>query len=414
MSFGSRAARRVAAPRVVNIDDLRQVARRRVPRVVFDYLDGGAEGEVTLRENRRAFESVSFRPRHAVAVADCDLHTTVLGTQVSLPFLLAPVGSSRMFYPRGEVAAARAASAAGTAYVLSTFSGCSLEEVGAESAGLLWYQLYLAGGRDVTLAAIERASAAGFTALVVTIDTPVAGLRERDVRNGSSEILSRRVASMLPYLPQLLARPRWLVDFLRDGGLMQFPNVTIPAQGPMAYADVSVALEEAVVTWKDLEWIREAWHGPIVVKGVLTGEDARRAVDEGAQGIVVSNHGGRQLDGVAPTLRVLPEVLAAVRSQAEVFMDGGIRRGSDVVKALSLGVRAVLVGRAHAYGLAAAGEAGVARAIQILRTDLTRTLKLLGCPSVGELDRSYVDVPSDWIRPRETTVTDAPRDTSLR
>ncbi len=250
MSSASRAAHRLAAPRVVNIDDLRQLARRRLPRVVFDYIDGGAEGEVTLRENRRAFESVTFRPRHAVAVSDCDLRTTVLGTQVSLPFLLAPVGSSRMFYPRGEVVAAHAASVAGTAYVLSTFSGCRLEEVSADSTGLRWYQIYLAGGRDVTLAAIERARAAGFTALVVTIDTPVAGLRERDVRNSSRELSSKRIASMLPYLPQLLARPRWLADFLRDGGLMQFPNVTIPAQGPMAYADVSVALEQAVVTWK--------------------------------------------------------------------------------------------------------------------------------------------------------------------
>ena len=365
--------------------------------MVFDYIDGGAEGEVTLRGNQRAFETVTFRPRHAVAVANCDLGTMVLGTQVRLPVLLAPVGSSRMFYPRGEVAAARAASVAGTVYVLSTMSGCRLEEIREEAMGPLWYQVYLAGGRDAALGAIERARIAGYTALVLTIDTPVAGLRERDVRNGSSEILSNNIVSMLPYLLQLVARPRWLVDFLRDGGLMQFPNVMIPGQGPMAYADVSVALEETVVTWQDLKWIREAWRGPLVVKGVLTSEDARRAIGAGAQAIVVSNHGGRQLDGVAPTLRVLPEVVAAAEGQVEVLVDGGIRRGTDVVKALCLGAKAVLVGRAYAYGLAAAGEAGVARAIEILRTDLIRTLKLLGCPSVEELGRSYVDVPSDWM-----------------
>ncbi|MGH9161539.1 MAG: alpha-hydroxy acid oxidase [Vicinamibacteraceae bacterium] len=396
MPTDNGATRRVAPPRVVNIDDLRTLAKRRLPRVVFDYIDGGAEDEVTLRENRRAFELVTFRPRHAVAVPRCELGTAVLGTQVDVPFLLAPVGSSRMFYPRGEVAAARAAGAAGTAYTLSTLSGCTLEDVRAGSTGPLWYQLYLVGGRDVAKAAIERARSAGFTALVITIDTAVSGLRERDVRNGSRELLGSKVVSKLRYVPQMLARPRWLASFLRDGGLMHFPNVVIPGKGPMSYADVSVALDEAAVTWNDLQWIRDVWNGPVVVKGVLTAEDARRAIDEGAAGIVVSNHGGRQLDGVSATLRALPEIRAAVGRKTEVYLDGGIRRGSDIVKALCLGASAVLIGRAYAYGLAAAGGAGVARAIQILRTDLQRTLKLLGCPSVAELDRSYVHVPSDW------------------
>ena len=389
--------RSVQAPRVVNIEDLRQAAKRRLPRVVFDYIDGGAEAERTLRANSRAFETVTLRPRCAVATPVCDLRTTVVGTSLSMPLILAPVGSSRLMYPRGEEAAARAAGQAGIAYVLSTLSGCRLEDVAAASQGPVWYQLYLVGGRDCALAAIERARAAGFSALVVTIDTAVAGLRERDLRNGAKELLTGKLGPMLPFVNQLLTKPRWLAAFLADGGLMKFANVVIPGQGPMLYADVTTALEQAVVTWQDLRWIRDAWSGPIIIKGVHTGEDARRAVDAGADALVVSNHGGRQLDGVAPTLRMLPEVLAAVGDRIEVLLDGGIRRGSDIAKALCLGARAVLVGRAYAYGLGAAGEAGVARAIEILRTDLIRTLKLLGCDSVANLDRSFIDVPADWL-----------------
>jgi isopentenyl diphosphate isomerase/L-lactate dehydrogenase-like FMN-dependent dehydrogenase len=387
--------RSLASHRVVNIADLRRLAERRLPRIVFDYIDGGADAEVTLRENSRAFDEVTFRPRCAVATLACDLRTTVLGTTLEMPLLLGPVGSTRMFYPHGEALSARAAGAAGTVYTLSTLSGSTLEEVKAASDGPVWYQLYLLGGHDVARAAIDRARKAGFSALVVTIDTPVAGLRERDVRNGTKELLTRRIWSMLPFLPQFLARPRWLAGFLADGGLMTFPNVVLP-DGPMLYADVGTALEQSMVSWQDLGWIRDAWKGPIVVKGVHTGEDARRAIDEGADAIVVSNHGGRQLDSVAPTLRVLPEVVAAVNGRTEVLVDGGIRRGSDIAKALCLGARAVLVGRAYAYGLAAGGGPGVARAIDILRTDLVRTLKLLGCASVAGLDRSFVDVPANW------------------
>lgn len=397
-------SRAVTAPRVVNIADLRGVAKRRLPRVVFDYIDGGADAEVTLRENCRAFEAVTFRPRSAVAFRSCDLRTRVLGTELALPLILAPVGSSRLFWPRGEEVAASAAGAAGTAYVLSTLSGTPLEDVRAATPGPCWHQLYLCGGRDTATGAIRRAKAAGYSALVVTIDTPVAGLRERDVRNGTKELLSRRPWTMLPWLPQLLARPRWLVDFLHDGGLMSFPNIVLP-DGPMAYADIGAALEESAVRWEDLRWIHDVWNGPIVIKGVHTADDARRAVDAGADAIVVSNHGARQLDGVAPTLRVLPEIVAAVRDEVEILFDGGVRRGGDIVKALCLGARAVLIGRAYAYGLGAAGGAGVARAIDILRSDLVRTLKLLGCPSVAALDRSYVGVPPDWD---DTTVLRAP------
>jgi L-lactate dehydrogenase (cytochrome) len=391
----SRMSRTLAPDRIVNVDDLRRAARRRLPRAVFDYIDGGAEGEVTLRQNVGAFQEVAFRPRSAVATSVCDIRTTLLGLPLALPFLLAPVGSCRLFYPRGEEAAARAAGNAGTAYILSTLSGCRLEEVAAASRGPVFYQLYLLGGRDVALATIARARDARMAALVVTIDTPVAGMRERDVRNGVNLLTGAPLMRRLPFYRQFLAKPRWLAGFLRDGGLMKFPNVVLP-EGPMPYADVGVALEKSMTSWRDLAWIREAWQGPIVVKGVHTSDDARRAVDEGASAIVVSNHGGRQLDTVRPTLQVLPEVIAAVGHRTEVLLDGGIRRGSDIVKALSVGARAVLIGRAYAYGLGAAGEAGVARAIEILRADVVRTMKLLGCASIAALDESYVDLPAHW------------------
>jgi L-lactate dehydrogenase (cytochrome) len=299
-------------------------------------------------------------------------------------------------HPVGEVGAARAAGKAGTAYILSTISGHKLENVKAASTGPVFYQLYLMGGRGAAEAAIDRARAAGFSALVVTIDTTVSGMRERDFRNGMKELVSGSPFQKIPYLPQILSRPGWVIGFLRDGGIQPLPNVVIPGKGPMPLIDVAVALAESAVTWSDLAWIREHWRGPIVVKGVLTADDARRAVDEGAAAISVSNHGGRQLDCTPSSLRVLPEVVEAVGGQTEVLMDGGIRRGADIVKALCLGARAVLCGRAYAYGLAAAGEPGVHRAIEILRADLDRTLRLLGCPSVAALDRSYVNVPKSW------------------
>jgi L-lactate dehydrogenase (cytochrome) len=379
-------------PGVVNIDDLRALAQRRVPRIVFNYIDGGAEGEVTLRENLRAFEEVSFRPRQAVPVPGCDLRTKILDSQLSMPVLLAPVGYCRIMHPDGEVAAARAAGEAGTGYILSTVSGYRLEDVKAASAGPVWFQLYLTGGRAAAENAMHRAESVGYTVLVVTIDTTVIGLRERESRDGMEQLLRGSFLSKIPFTPQLFARPRWLTRFLLDGGLPDMPNIVNPENGVLQVKDAHTALKRIAFNWGDMPWIRALWKGPIVVKGVLTAEDAQRALDHGAAAVVVSNHGGRQLDGAPATLRVLPEIVKAVQGKAEVLLDSGIRRGSDVVKALCLGARAVLCGRAYAYGLAAAGEAGVARALEILRADLERTLRLLGCASVHELNSSYVEV----------------------
>ncbi|HET9741946.1 MAG TPA: alpha-hydroxy acid oxidase [Terriglobales bacterium] len=390
----SRTDRALGPPRTLNIADLRSLAKRRLPRVVFDYLDGGAECEITLQENCRAFRELTFRPRQAVRIGSPELGTEVLGQQISFPAILAPVGYSRVMHPAGEVAAAQAAGEAGTIFVLSTVSGHKLENVRAASQGPVWYQLYLLGGRAAAEAALERAQRAGFSALVVTIDTPIAGNRERDVRNGMRELLDRSLRAKLPFLWQFFSHPAWVLDFLRDGGIPKLENVVIPGKGPMPLIDVGAALADAVVTWEDLRWIRQVWPGPLVVKGVLTGEDARRAVDEGAAAVVVSNHGGRQLDGAPASLRVLPEVVAAVSDETEVLVDGGVRCGSDIVKALCLGARAVLIGRAYAYGLAAGGRAGVARALEILQEDVRRTMILLGCSSVSELNESYVNLPA--------------------
>src|SRR5438874_10195567 len=285
------SSKSVKSPRVVNIEDLRNLARRRLPKMVFDYLDGGADAEVTLRENCRAFESVTFRPRQAVSVPACDLRTRVLGIDVSFPALLAPVGYSRLMHPGGEVAAARAAGAAGTAYILSTISGHRLEDVKAGSSGAVCYQLYLLGGREAAEGAIERARNAGFSALVVTVDTAVGGLRERDYRNGMNELLSSNPFARIPFVPQILARPGWLLSFLHDGGLPKLENIVIPGKGPLPLIDVSSSLSRSAVSWEDLRWIRQTWPGPIVIKGILIAEDARRSIDEGAAAVVVSNHG---------------------------------------------------------------------------------------------------------------------------
>lgn len=384
------------AARAVNIEDLRRQAKRRLPRVVFDYLDGGAEAEVTLRENRRAFEAITFRPRQAISRADYDLRTRVLGSEIAFPVILGPIGYTRLIDASGELAVARAAAAAGIGYVVATFAGHRLEDIRAASSGPLWYQLYLIGGRDAAEAGIERARQAGYSALVITVDTSVSGLRERDLRNGMKELLAESSFAKLPFLAQFLTRPTWLTSFLLDGGLPKLENVIVPGKGPMPLVDVSSGLLAAAITWNDFRWIRELWPGPMVVKGILTGDDARRAVDEGAAGVLVSNHGGRQLDGVSASIRALPEVISAVDGRAEVLMDGGIRRGSDIVKAICLGARAVLIGRTYGYGLGAAGEMGVTRALEILREGIERTVRLLGCGTPEELNSSLVKLPAEW------------------
>jgi len=383
--------------RVVNIEDLRLLARRRVPRVIFDYIDGGADGEVTLADNRRSWDHVLFRPRQAVRLPAVDTRISVLGCDLALPFLLAPVGYTRLIHPDAERGVARAAHGAGLGYVLTTFAGTRVEDVAAVG-GSLWYQLYLAGGRSVVEAALARAWQAGARVLAVTVDTNWPGMRERDLRNGTAAIVGDDLREKLPYLPQILARPGWMLGFLRDRpAVMHYPNVMIPRVGPAPAKDVGAMLTESIVDWSDLSWIRAAWPGPIAMKGVLTADDACRAIDAGCAAVIVSNHGGRQLDTCYPTARALPAVVRAVGGRVPVLVDGGIRRGADIVKAICMGAAAVLVGRAYAYGLAGAGESGVARAIAILRADVERTLRLLGCGSVRDLDGSYVDVPRNWL-----------------
>jgi isopentenyl diphosphate isomerase/L-lactate dehydrogenase-like FMN-dependent dehydrogenase len=378
--------------RAVNIEDLCELARRRLPRIVFNYIDGGAEAEWTLRENRRAFDVVTFRPSQAIAVPTCDLRTRVLGADLSMPLLLAPVGYLRVLHPGGEIAAARAASKAGVGMILSTVSGHRLEDVKTASTGQVWYQLYLTGGRAAAETAMRRAMDVGYTVLVITIDSTVIGHRERESRDGMEQLLRGNLWSKLPFVSEILTHPRWLARFLLDGGLPDMPNIISPERGVLQVRDAHTAMKRQAFSWSDMPWIRALWKGPIVIKGVLTAVDARRSLDHGAAAVVVSNHGGRQLDGVPASLQVLPEVVEEVKDRAEVLMDSGIRRGSDIVKAICLGARAVLCGRSYAYGLAAAGEPGVTRSLEMLRNDLERCLKLLGCPSVNALTQSYVSV----------------------
>ena len=375
--------------RAVNIADLRRMGRARLPAVVFDYLDGAADDEITLRDNMRAFRRWQFRPRLGLDIPKVDLSVTVMGQRLEWPALAAPIGYSALMHRDGERGTARAARAAGIGQVLSTISGTSLEDVAATGV-TLFMQIYLLGGRPAGEATLARAGAAGVKGLFLTIDTPVAGRRERDLRNGMVQLLGKRHFAKLPYLPDVLAHPRWVFDYLMGASMPFLPNVVVPGEGPLPMTDVAKTLSRSVVTWDDLKWIRESWKGPIAIKGVHTGENARRAIDGGADAVVVSNHGGRQLDGVPAGLDMLPEVVRAAGGQCEVLMDGGIRRGSDIVKALALGAKAVLLGRGHAYGLAAGGERGVKRALSIFRGDMERTMKLLGCASLADIDQDLL------------------------
>lgn len=414
--------------RIHNVSDARRIARRSLPRAVFDYIDGGAEDEVTMGENVKGFREIAFRPRMATKVDSPLLETTVLGTSISMPVMLAPCGLVRLMHPDGAIGAARAAKRAGTISVLSTVAGTPPEELAAEP-GPRWFQLY-AAGRDVADHLMARARATGFEGLVVTVDTPALGKRERDVRNGVDGPLKLDLRSALRLGPQVLARPGWSLRMLKDGmslfsrapgtpvtsgstrSHMTARHTAMTDAGPGERGDSAatasdseiskaapvggaasasfVAMLASPYSWEDVSWIRERWEGPLLVKGVLSGEDATIAADAGADAVIVSNHGGRQLEGAPATIRVLPEVVDAVGGRIEVLMDGGVRRGGDVVKALAIGARAVFVGRPYLYALAAAGAPGVDRMLDVLRSEITRTLALLGCSDVKHLDRSWL------------------------
>lgn len=380
-----------------SVDQAQQLARRRIPRSVYRYIEGGTEAELTVRANRAAYDEVSFLPRAGVVHTNPDLRRTVLGHEQAMPVVVAPAGYIRLAHRDGEIGAARAAGNAGIAAGLSTLASHDIVDVVAASTGPVWYQLYFAGGRPGAEIAIDRAKAAGATALVVTLDLAGSAARERSLKGG---VIPTKVdlRNALRYAPELVPRPRWLIDFARDGMRLDVPNVRTDPDGPaLSAAAASKTMRGQAPTWEDFEWIRERWGGPLVVKGLLRVDDARRAIDLGADAIVVSNHGGNALDSTPATIRVLPEFVDAVGDEVEVLVDGGIRRGGDVVKALALGAHAVLIGRAYVWGLAAGGEDGVARVLELMRSGIERTLTLLGCPSIDALDRSHVDAP--WLDP---------------
>jgi L-lactate dehydrogenase (cytochrome) len=380
---------------LITIDDLRGRARRRLPRAVFDFIDGGAEDEWTLRRNESALKQITFRPRVLVDTHARDQSTTVLGQRISSPLILAPTGLCGMAAPRGEILAARAAVSTGVIFTLSSMSGVSIEDTARAAAGPHWFQLYVWRDRTLTRSLVERAAAAGYRAMVVTVDVPVLGQRERDLRNGATIPPRITLSNALDSLQKL----GWLLGMARHPRI-DFANVARPtdARGPLALGPYVNSQFDPSVTWADLAWFRSIWDGPLVLKGIMSGEDARRAVDHGADAIVVSNHGGRQLDGLPAAIEVLPEVVEAVDDRIEVLYDGGIRRGTDVVKALALGARACMIGRPYLYGLGAGGQAGVERAVNILRGEIDRAQALLGRPTLAELDRGAVRLPSAWLR----------------
>lgn len=373
---------------IVNIDDLRKRARRRLPRAVFDFIEGAAEDENTARRNCTGFDRVSFRNRVLVNAGKVDLSTTVLGQRVELPIILAPVGLCGMVAPRAEVPCARAANRAGAVFTVSTLSTVTLEEVVQEVPGPHWFQLYVHPDRQLTRGLVERARAAGYKALVLTVDVPVVGRRERDFRNGVTIPPKITLRNALDTARKL----RWLWNLARDP--IEFANFRAPSDGARRRVFGKQAplagLTDATLSWDDLKWFRSLWPGPLAIKGIMTAEDARMAVAHGMDAVIVSNHGGRQLDGVPGAIEVLPEVIDAVNGRAEVILDGGVRRGSDAVKAIALGARACMVGRPYLYGLAADGERGVDQVLSLLRADIERTLTLLGCKTLPALDRSFI------------------------
>jgi isopentenyl diphosphate isomerase/L-lactate dehydrogenase-like FMN-dependent dehydrogenase len=378
----------------VNVEDYRRRARRRLPRMVFEFIEGGAEDEHSLRANRRGWEEITFRPRVLTDVSKIRHRTTVAGHELEIPVILAPTGLSRLAGPEGEHAAAAAAHACGTVSVMSTSASVSLEDAARRAPSAQWFQLYPWADRAVTTSLIERARRAGYSLMMVTVDVPAAGGRERDQRVGMT--VPPRVAT--DTVLDVARHPRWAWQLLRGPQITfanmveEFPHL---GSGASTLAQQSTAMMNPANVWADLAWMREAWGGPMMLKGITTAEDARRAVDAGVDGLVVSNHGGRQLDCLPATARVLPEVVAAVDGAIDIVVDGGIRRGSDIVKALGLGAKAVMVGRPWLWALASGGSSAVVEMLRMLTVELDRNLALVGCPDVADLDRSSLRLAAD-------------------
>lgn len=384
-------------PATQNVADIREVARRRLPRAVFDYIEGGAEDEVTIDRNRARLRDLSLVPRALVDVSERDQSTVLLGTPVASPIVLAPVGLAALAHPDGEVAAARAASALGLVSTLSSSSVWDLERVAGSCAGPKWFQLYVMRDRGITRELVTRAEDAGYRALCVTVDVPVAARRERDLRNGFT--IPPRPS--LRHALDVVRHAGWFARLLRaeaaGHGLTMGNFATTTTTGPgqrLVMMEMVNRLFDPTVTVTDLAELRSVWSGPLVVKGVMTGSDAQRVVDAGADAVWVSNHGGRQQDSLAASVDALPAVVDAVGGQAEVYVDGGFRRGSDVAKAIALGARACMVGRPYVYGLAAGGQAGVEAVLRHLQRELDTTLALLGRPRLADLAGCAVDGPS--------------------
>ena len=377
-------------------DDIRLLARRRLPQVVFDFIEGGAGGEQTMRANREAFEQVALRPRQGNAPLATDLTTQVLGETLRMPVLVSCCGAALFIHPGGERAIARAAARAGTVYVVPHLGGTRCDQLRQESNGPMWYQIYHYGGRQIAEPAVRRAWDAGYRTLVVNVDNGRT-VRERDARNGMDVLVGGDPLRALPHMLKLLARPGWVMRFLRTPQPTLAPNAVMPDGRVMNARDIVYASvqPDSSFRWADFKWLRAAWPGVIVAKGILTADDARRAVDCGVKGLIVSNHGGKTIDGLEASLRVLPEVVSAVTGDIAVLMDGGVRRGADVIKALCLGARAVLIGRPYMFALSC-GEPGVTRMLELLEDDLHKSLKTLGCGSVAELSDEFVRAPVGW------------------
>jgi L-lactate dehydrogenase (cytochrome) len=375
--------------------DYRELARRRLPRQLFDYLDGAAYDEITAGENRRAFHRLRLRQRVMRDVSQLKFSTRVLGQDLALPLVLAPLGMAGVMARRAETQAARAAEAAGVPFCESTVSICSIEEIRAATAAPFWYQLYIMRDRGFARDLMARAQAAGCPVLVLTVDLPVMGARYRDIRNGMAGAVSP--AGKLGKTWDLLSHPRWLLDVGIRGRPLAFGNLTAAVPFARSLPQFKAWVDSQFdprVTWNDLAWVRQHWPGKILLKGILDVDDARQAASAGADGIVVSNHGGRQLDGVAASADALPRIVDAVGDRLDVLLDGGVRNGLDVVKALALGARACMLGRAWGYAVAARGEAGVTHMLSMMRAEMAVALALTGVTDVAALDREALLDPS--------------------